>query len=75
MTDHYREAEWLSKPQPEGFQRLHSEDELAAASVKMRPADLAAEQLHATLAVADQLARIATAPEQLAGAQEGPEPR
>jgi hypothetical protein len=71
VTDHYREAEALSKPRPAGFHGLPSQDDPPAHTGRMLPADLVAAQLHATLAVADQLARIATALERLAG----PEPR
>jgi hypothetical protein len=64
MTDHYHEAERLSERQPAGFRRLRSQGGEAYTG-RCCPAQLAAAQLHATLAVADQLA----------GAQDGPDPR
>lgn len=72
MTDHYQEAERLSKPQSEALLGFDQEPVPVPAG-RMLPADLVAAQLHATLAVADQLARIAAALERLAGGQEGPE--
>ncbi len=75
MTDHYHEAERLSKPQPEALAGFDQEPAPARVPAgRMLPPDLVAAQLHATLAVADELARIATALERLAGTQEGPEP-
>lgn len=73
MTDHYREAERPSKPQPTGFRRLSQDPE--AYTGPMLPAQLAVAQLHPTLAVTGQLARIADAPERLVGPREGREHR
>ena len=68
MTDYFSEAEKLLKPQevPEGFRQLGR----AQAGMKTLPADPAAAQVHATLAVAEQLGRIATALERLAKGQQ-----
>jgi hypothetical protein len=71
MTDHYREAERLSKPQPHGLAGFEQDPASVIAPEPMLPADLAAAQFHATLAVADQLARIAGILEKLIGRQEG----
>ena len=71
MADHYRLAEHLMEPQPkiERFVAVTPEGERRAARVPMIPADPVTAQIHATLAVADQLTRIADALERLAGQQ------
>jgi hypothetical protein len=48
-------------------------DHFSQAERQLKPADPGVAQVHATLAVAEQLARIATALERLAGGQGGPE--
>jgi hypothetical protein len=59
-TNHYAEAERLCVPRERNVQER---EQLRP----MWPADNPAAQVHATLAVADQLARIAAALERLAG--------
>jgi len=77
MTDYFSEAEKLLKPQEvevqEGFAQLGRHR--PGVRYETVPADRAAAQVHATLAVAEQLRRIADALGRLAGGQEGPEPR
>jgi hypothetical protein len=66
MADfHYSEAERLCRPRPARYVPgiLKQPPE--------QPAEPALAQAHATLAVADQLARIAAALERLADGQEG----
>jgi hypothetical protein len=69
MTDYFREAEKLLKPQqvPVGFHALNPEP---GSRTETLPADRAAAQVHATLAVAEQLSRIATALERIARGQD-----
>jgi hypothetical protein len=57
--DHYREAERLSAP-----------SQIAHAQKPPDPAHVARAQVHATLAVADQLARVAEALEVLVQVQQ-----
>ena len=57
--DHYREAERLSRPIP----RYNRDD-------PPDPGAVALAQVHATLAVADQLARVAEALDMLVQAQQ-----
>jgi len=73
MTDYFRAAEGLLTPREVqiGIRRGPGEP----VPTKTLPANPAAAQVHATLAVADQLARIATALERLAGGQESPRPQ
>jgi hypothetical protein len=68
MKNHYTEAEQVLDPPPGPGPGL-------VKSRPLRAADPAAAQVHATLAVADQLTRIANALERLAGQQQHPEPR
>lgn len=74
MTDYFQQAERLLKPQqvPRGFQTTRQKPTVPTDTV---PADRVAAQVHATLAVASQLARIATALERLADQQGGPGPQ
>ena len=74
MTDYFSQAERLLKPQevPVGFRTMSDHP---VTPTKTLPADPVAAQVHATLAVAEQLGRIATALERLAGGQGGPETR
>lgn len=73
VTDYFREAERLLKPQPqpEPQNRVPALGDMPAlgdrTAGRTLPPDPAAAQIHATLAVASQLARIATALEQMAG--------
>jgi hypothetical protein len=73
MTNYFSEAERLLKPQqvPGGLKPLSPRPRVPTDTL---PADRVA-QVHATLAVAEQLARIATALERLADGQVGPESR
>ena len=75
MADHYRIAENLTEPRPTRFVMPTPKDKPPTPSGPMIPPDPVMAQVHATLAVADQLARIATALERLGGGQEGTGPR
>jgi hypothetical protein len=72
MTDYFSQAERLLKPQeePVGFRTMSDHPVIPTETL---PADRVAAQVHATLAVAEQLSRIATALERLAGGQEDPQ--
>jgi hypothetical protein len=73
MTDYFQAAQGLLAPQvvQAGVRRGPG----APGRTETLPANPAAAQVHATLAVASQLARIATALERLAGGQESPGPQ
>ena len=63
MANHYREAERLFPPKVK-------ENRFIGLSQSRRPMDPAIAQVHATLAVADQLAKIAGILEKLVGGQD-----
>ncbi len=71
MTDYFREAEKLLKPHEEhvglGLSKMPTGPRV---QTRTEPADPVAAQVHATLAVAEQLSRIATALERIAGGQD-----
>jgi hypothetical protein len=77
MTDDYdsQQARRLLGYHEEEQFRFTAQRQDSLHPTKTAPPDPASAQVHATLAVASQLARIATALERLAGEQKGPSPQ